>query len=166
MDEISAAQAAALTGFSERTIRRKIAAGELPARRIAPNRFGINVRDLPRRRDVSDLASRLAALEQRVTLLEEGQRALPLALLRAAAPPEDAGAILAGGEDSAVSPAVLSQLLIQLVREVERLGPLLAPGAPEAPDVQNGPEATDQPDDGRRRAAGRSARPRIGDAAG
>jgi hypothetical protein len=71
MDDVSAAQAAALTGFSERTIRRKIASGELPARRIAVNCYAIRVRDLPVSARGADNAHRVEALEQRVQLLEQ-----------------------------------------------------------------------------------------------
>ena len=45
-DEVSAVEAGRLTGLSERTIRRQIAAHRLPARHVACNRYAILVRDL------------------------------------------------------------------------------------------------------------------------
>jgi hypothetical protein len=135
MEEVTATQAAALTGLSERTIRRRIAAGKLSARRIAPNRFAIRVQDLPRRLGVGDLAARVEALEHRMSLLE----------LRLGASGEAASAHTpAAVGDTALMP--LRELLAQLAHEAERLGPLLAPAQPE--------EAIHQPDamaDGRRR---------------
>lgn len=120
MEEVTAAQAAALTGRSERTIRRKIAAGELPARRVAPNRFAINLRDLPMRRAGSDLAAQFDVLERRVRLLEQRLDALSPGVLGSTAasvgPP-------IGGE----AMATIQDLVLQLAREAARLGPLLAP---------------------------------------
>lgn len=73
--EVTAAQAAKLTGLSERTIRRRIVSGALPARRIASNRYAIRVRDLtlpnlPTLESVETLIARVQALESRVHLLE------------------------------------------------------------------------------------------------
>jgi len=70
MDEVTASQAAALTGLSERTIRRKIAAGEIRARHVAPNRYAIKVADLPVHRSPDELIARIEELEHRVRLLE------------------------------------------------------------------------------------------------
>ncbi len=70
-EEVTAAQAAALTGLSERTIRRRIAAKLLPARQVARNRYAIRVQDLPIRHQSPDaLQVRLQALELRVGVLE------------------------------------------------------------------------------------------------
>jgi excisionase family DNA binding protein len=74
MDEITAAQAATLTGLSERTIRRKIASGLLPARRLATNRYAIRVADLQMSRPFEALASRVEALEHRLDTLEDLMR--------------------------------------------------------------------------------------------
>lgn len=124
MDEVTAAQAAVLTGFSERTIRRKIASGELPARRLAPNRYAIDVCDLPQRWDDRDVARRIDALERRVRLVEERQRAL---LRRLGA---SAGEGTAEAEPEATVDE-LRDLLALLAEQTERLGPLLARPVPE-----------------------------------
>jgi excisionase family DNA binding protein len=70
MDEITAAQAATLTGMSERTIRRKIASGVLPARRLATNRYAIRVADLQMSRPFEALTTRVEAVEHRLDSLE------------------------------------------------------------------------------------------------
>jgi excisionase family DNA binding protein len=70
MDEITAAQAATLTGLSERTIRRKIASGLIPARRLATNRYAIKTSDLHASRPLEVLALRVEALEHRLDTLE------------------------------------------------------------------------------------------------
>ena len=70
MDEVTAAQAAILTGLSERTIRRRIAAGSIPARKIGPNRFAIRPDDLPLVHPFQALVQRVAALEQQVAAIE------------------------------------------------------------------------------------------------
>lgn len=125
MEEVTAAQAATLTGFSERTIRRKIASGELPARRLAANRFAIDVRDLPRRWNGNEVERRLKALERRVELLEERQ----WMLLQQFSKEEGAeyGAVLAAAEEQDASISTLHELLVQLVHETKRLTPLLTP---------------------------------------
>lgn len=158
MEQVTAAQAAMLTGFSERTIRRRIAAGALPARRIATNRFAIDVRDLPRRWDGHELERRLEALERRVQLLEEGQRILLRRLGHEAPQTTEAGdapnASLAGEQDASVT--MLHELLVQLARETERLAPLLAPE-----------ERQEEPRDrrlGGRQRGGARLRPLPGDA--
>lgn len=125
-EEVTATQAAALTGVSERTIRRKIAAGQLPARRVAPNRFAIAMRDLPQRRGVDALAGRIEVIEQRLDRLEgrlqflaEGlSRLLPGEIQPAEAPAAEATPV-----------ASLRDLLAQLAQEVERLSPLLTADA-------------------------------------
>ena len=120
MDEVTAAQAAALTGFSERTIRRKIASGELHAQRIAANRYAIKVGDLPTHPRGADLAHRLEALEQRVRLLEQ----IVTHALAATPLKEGPHGAEASGERSL---AAIEELLARLARETERLAPLLAP---------------------------------------
>lgn len=130
MENITAAQAATLTGYSERTIRRKIASGELPARRVATNRFAIDVRDLPRRWNGHDVERRLEALERRVQLLEEGQRILFQQLgQQAKETNRETGAeplpTSAGEQDASIT--TLHELLVQLAQETERLTPFFAP---------------------------------------
>jgi excisionase family DNA binding protein len=90
MEYMNAAQAATMIGVSERTVRRWIAGGKLPARHLGPNRYAIttsnidmlvrtfhraNENEPPDDRDI--LLARLEVLErqlhtvsQRVTLLE------------------------------------------------------------------------------------------------
>jgi len=116
MEEVTAAQAAGLTGLSERTIRRKIAAGEIPARHVARNRYAIRLRDLPFRRSPDELIMRVEALEYRVRLLELQQARL------AAAEPAVAGQ---PPEDDIGTPSDVYHLLVQLARETQRLAPLL-----------------------------------------
>jgi excisionase family DNA binding protein len=70
VDEITAAQAALLTGVSERTIRRKIASGVIQARRLGRNRYAIKVSDLRVSRPFEALALRVEVLEQRLARLE------------------------------------------------------------------------------------------------
>jgi hypothetical protein len=134
-DEVTAAHAAALTGLSERTIRRKIAAGEIPARHLARNRYAIHVRDLPVRQSPHDLLARLEALENRVRLLElqyahlasggvasEGKPSgaeASEAVAQAEAAPAD------GSRIPATEAAEVHQLLSQLARETQRLAPLM-----------------------------------------
>jgi excisionase family DNA binding protein len=114
MEEVTATQAAELTGLSERTIRRKIAAGALPARRISANRFAIAVGDLPTRAQSHELMARLESLEHRVRLLE-----LQLKL-------EDDGAAARPAIGQEEMPAPVSrELLLRLARETQRLMPLL-----------------------------------------
>lgn len=128
MEEVTAAQAATLTGFSERTIRRKIASGELPARRLAANRFAIDVRDLPRRWNGNEVERRLKALERRVELLEERQWALLQQLGKEEC--AEYGPVLATAEEQDASISTLHELLVQLAHETERLTPLLTPATP------------------------------------
>jgi excisionase family DNA binding protein len=75
MDEITAAQAAILMGVSERTIRRKIASGVIPARRLGRNRYAIKVSDLHVNRPVEAFMLRVEALERRLDRLEAQFRA-------------------------------------------------------------------------------------------
>ena|SRR5579884_3402320 len=118
MDEdVTAAQAAQLTGLSERTIRRRIAAHELPARHVARNRYAIRVQDLPIRRPADELMARLQALEYRVRVLELQQQRI-LAQL-------DPTAVAATGERGPETVTEVGDLLTQLAHEVRRLGPLL-----------------------------------------
>jgi hypothetical protein len=129
MKEVTATQAAVLTGLSERTIRRRIASGALPARHIAPNRFAIDVRHLPRERAGGNFATRLEMLERRVQLLEMQQQALLRRLDVALAAGE------AGGEAGTEAGGDLGQLhdrLMQMAHETERLAPLLSGGVGSA----------------------------------
>jgi hypothetical protein len=119
LDEVTAVEAAALTGLSERTIRRRIAAGTLHARRISANRFAIHVDDLPQRKGLDALLARIDALERRVQALESlrGVSSVPRIPLPA------------GAEGTRGAEAIpLKDLLDQLVHEVDRITPLLSPG--------------------------------------
>jgi len=116
IEEVTAAQAAGLTGLSERTIRRKIASGAIPARHVARNRYAIRVRDLPIRRSSDELIMRVEALEYRVRLLELQQAHLAAAEVEAASEPPE-------GEMG--TPTDVYHLLVQLARETQRLAPLL-----------------------------------------
>jgi len=73
-EEVTAVEAARLTGLSDRTIRRKIKAGKLPARQIAPNRYAIKQSDLERltgqQTGQSETLERLEAIEQRLERIE------------------------------------------------------------------------------------------------
>jgi len=147
MDEITAAQAANLTGLSERTIRRKIASGLLPARRLGRNRFAIKVADLQVRHPWEALAARIEALEQRFDRLEESLRVL--GGLREAGQP-------VSGTTGPIVSAEVQQLFAQLAYETARLARTLSlpematPGSLEpvttpaveppasSPDVQSG----------------------------
>jgi hypothetical protein len=128
MDEVTAAQAAALTGLSERTIRRKIAAGQIRARHIAANRYAIKVADLPMRPPPTGLVARIADLESRVRVLEaqQAQRLAEWSALRCA--PETSSSM-----PEAASVAGVREALLRLVRETELLAPLLTalPGGAE-----------------------------------
>ena len=125
MKEVTATQAAALTGLSERTIRRRIAAGKLPARHVAPNRFAIDVRHLPRERAAGNFTARLEMLERRVHLLELQQQAL-LRRLDAVVATGEAG--MEAGTEAGGDLGQLHELLVQLAHETERLAPLLSGG--------------------------------------
>jgi excisionase family DNA binding protein len=116
MDEITAAQAANLTGLSERTIRRKIASGVLPARRMGRNRFAIKVTDLQVRHPWEALAARIESLEQRLDRLEESLRILG-SLREASQPASDA----APGPAGPIVSAEVQQLFAQLAYETARL---------------------------------------------
>jgi excisionase family DNA binding protein len=118
MDEITAAQAAILTGVSERTIRRKIASGSIPARRLGRNRYAIKVSDLQMSHPFEALALRVEALEQRLSHLE-AQLTVPV---DSAQP----GIQADGGAVSSPLPAQFSsagvqQLFAQLAYETARL---------------------------------------------
>lgn len=123
MKEVTATQAAALTGLSERTIRRRIASGQLPARHVAPNRFAIDVRHLPRDRAGGNFAARLEMLERRMQLLEMQQQALLRRLDVAVAAREAGGE---AGTEAGGDLGQLHELLVQLAHETERLAPLLS----------------------------------------
>lgn len=120
MNEVTATQAAAITGLSERTIRRKIASGQIPARRLAPNRFAIHVQDLPSRRgvDIETLVAQVEALEQRITRLE-------MLVGRTQQPHQLEDEAVSGPAAIDVSVMPLRELVAQLTREVQRLSPLL-----------------------------------------
>lgn len=143
MEDVTATQAASLLGLSERTIRRRIAAGELPARRIAPNRFAIKVQDLPLQHGFADLATRLEALERRVAALELWQRALLMQRATAATTTAVAAApalASASAPEGDVSLNQLHALLAELARETERLAPLL--GTADAAGAEMDAEAS------------------------
>lgn len=118
MEEVNATEAAHLSGYSERTIRRKIASGSLPARRIAGNRFAIRISDLPTRHGPEALFQRVAALEQRVVELEQ-----LVQVLSAEAP-----VAVAVNEQDGAEPqdmrATLRELLLQLGHQAERVDEL------------------------------------------
>jgi excisionase family DNA binding protein len=118
MDEITAAQAALLTGVSERTIRRKIASGVIQARRLGPNRYAIRVSDLRVSHPFEALALRVEALEQRIARLE--------AQLQVTADTAQAGIGAGGGAAPSTLPPQFSsaeaqQLFAQLAYETARL---------------------------------------------
>jgi excisionase family DNA binding protein len=118
MDEITAAQAALLTGVSERTIRRKIASGVIEARRLGRNRYAIKVSDLRASHPFEALALRVEALEQRLARLE--------AQLQVAADSTQPGVGADGGAAPASLPpqfssAEVQQLFAQLAYETARL---------------------------------------------
>jgi hypothetical protein len=88
MEYVNAAQAATIIGVSERTVRRWIAGGKLPARHLGPNRYAITTSNIevllstyrpsnepPDDRDIllarlEVLERRLHTVSQRLTLLE------------------------------------------------------------------------------------------------
>ena len=72
MKEVTAIDAAKMTGLSERTIRRWIESGKLPARQIATNRYAIKTTDLrkyiPKEQpDLQSAISRIQELEDMQT---------------------------------------------------------------------------------------------------
>lgn len=76
-EEVNAVEAARLTGLSDRTIRRKIKAGLLPARAIGPNRYAIKKSDLSilkghaTGQQIDDqVVARLDTIDQRLTNIE------------------------------------------------------------------------------------------------
>src|SRR5579863_9774518 len=122
-EEVTAAQAAQLTGLSERTIRRRIAANEIPARHVARNRYAIRVHDLPIRRHADELMARLQALEYRVRVIELQQQRILAHLDPAAVNPVE--------ESGPEAVTEVGDLLTQLAHEVRRLGPLLSAAGTE-----------------------------------
>ncbi len=124
MDEVvTAAQAAQLTGLSERTIRRRIATNEIPARHVARNRYAIRLQDLPIHRPADELMARLQALEYRVRVLELQQQRILANVDAAAAAPVEAA--------EAETVTEVGDLLTQLAHEVRRLGPLISTAGAE-----------------------------------
>jgi excisionase family DNA binding protein len=75
---VTARQAAVLTGLSEKTIRRQIAAGKIPAEKVAPNRYHIPVSSLPpyKSSPVRELTEQLETLQGHVRMLEDRLAAL------------------------------------------------------------------------------------------
>lgn len=75
MRYVTATEAADMTGLSERTIRRMIAAGTLPARRVNARRYEIAVADLPERKadPLAALQAEVAALRREVDALKRSQ---------------------------------------------------------------------------------------------
>lgn len=134
MEEVTATEAALLTGLSERTIRRRIARGELPARHIAPNRYAIRVRDLPAPRTLSEVDARLEALEQRAHVLEvRVEQLFTLAGALSGAPAHDGSGADGAyrvpssasetGTDQALA-AALRALVAEMLRELRQESPL------------------------------------------
>lgn len=71
-EEVTAVQAAQMTGRSDRTIRRMIHNNRLPARLIAPNRYAIKVSDLDKvTGQASSIEERLSAIEEKIAHIEE-----------------------------------------------------------------------------------------------
>ena len=66
MKEVTATEAAKMTGLSERTIRRWIESGKLPARQIATNRYAIKTTDLKKYipKEQPDLIAALARIQE------------------------------------------------------------------------------------------------------
>ncbi len=125
MDEVTAAQAAALTGLSERTIRRRIAAGVIPARKIGPNRYAIKRDDLSMAQSSQSLMLRIADLEQRVRLIE--QRVAQAAPTERADPPSRApeASASASAPAPASTPVDVREALAQLAYETSRLAQVI-----------------------------------------
>lgn len=152
-DAVTATQAAALLGVSERTVRRKIAAGEIRARHIARNRFAIALADLPLPRATDDTARRMTALERRVALLEvelhrlggilapaEAEAVGQFGVVALSAVAADAGTGDAGeGPERVADAQRLYETLLQLAEQTRRLAPLLTP--PDAAQSGHGTEA-------------------------
>lgn len=126
-EEVTAAQAAQLTGLSERTIRRRITAREIPARHVARNRYAIRVQDLPIRRAADEQMARLQALEYRVRMVELQQQRILTHL--------DPSAATHNEESGSEAATEVGDLLTQLAHEVRRLGPLLS-AAGDEPNVR------------------------------
>jgi excisionase family DNA binding protein len=141
MDEITAAQAALLTGVSERTIRRKIASGVIQARRLGRNRYAIKVTDLRVSHPFEALALRIEVLEQRIGRLE--------AQLQATAESSQPG-IRAdrGGVPSSLPPqfssAEAQQLFAQLAYETARLARSI-PFPQESPPAEEPSPVDEEP---------------------
>jgi excisionase family DNA binding protein len=87
---LTAKEAADMTGLSERTIRRYIASGRTPARKVAPNRFAIAIDDLhsiTKHADgevdatqklwaaIEELRQELRSAKTRISALEAGSQA-------------------------------------------------------------------------------------------
>lgn len=74
-EEVTAVQAAQMTGRSDRTIRRLIHDKKLPARLVAPNRYAIKVSDLDKLTghetgQIADVEKQLVAIEESLTRME------------------------------------------------------------------------------------------------
>lgn len=142
-EQVTAAQAATLTGLSERTIRRRILSGQIPARRIAANRYAIRVEDLPRVGGAASVFARLDDVETRLRTLEGEVLALRAMVA------DFTDALSPAAENSTASTLdQLRVLLGQLGHETDRLAPLIGfPQSASAPD-----QDARQHSDGRRRA--------------
>lgn len=157
-DEVTAAQAALLTGLSERTIRRRIAAGHIPARRVSTNRFAIRVDDLPLRGGGATVVSRLDALDGRLRSVEEGMASLHAAVTRL-----ERTTVTGVDAAEALPLDMLREMVTQLGVETERLAPLMGyehqsetPIAPDEIIRGSSPSANTAPQDrprGKRHAA-------------
>jgi excisionase family DNA binding protein len=159
MDEITAAQAATLTGLSERTIRRKIASGALPARRLATNRYAIRVSDLQMSRPFEALALRVEAIEHRLDALETYVRQF---LERSQ--PSEVGAIsgAVAGSPPGIAPvanAEVQQIFAHLAYETARL--VRSIPFPPSPESALSSE-TVNPDDGEQATSGEAFPERTG----
>jgi excisionase family DNA binding protein len=118
MDDITAAQAAILTGVSERTIRRKIASGLIPARRLGRNRYAIKVSDLHVNHPVEALVLRVEALERRLDRLE-AQFRIPVDFAQPGVQP--GGSTTPPPLPAWFSSAAVQHLFAQLAYETARL---------------------------------------------
>lgn len=74
MQEVTAIDAARLTGHSEKTIRRWISSGKLPARQVSKNRYAISTRDL--RKYIPEAQPDLSTALARIQELESTQDTL------------------------------------------------------------------------------------------
>lgn len=67
---ITAVEAAQWLDVSYKTVLRHIKSGDIPAVKVAPNRYAIKIADLPARLGVKSMLARLAAIEARMDNME------------------------------------------------------------------------------------------------